>query len=761
MSRVFDLRVRQYTVGGDAGPVVPTLDIGATVPNDTLGVLRCSVSQRVFGTLPTIMEAALEYWDPDEGDGGEWIEPSNARFLIRDSGVDERERSNTISLAGVTLWDYLMRKAIVETGDSELVDGHRPFNSATGGAIVKTLVDEAQGRGWGPMLDYSFTATHDSAGDPWESIISIAYQPGRTTLLMVLENLVEQGLVERETEGRTLHLYNPGHGVDRGPATEHPVRVGASAQQMPTRRNIDDLLTDLAFFGESGFRLDVPNDGAYAGLGRLEGAILQGGVNDEGTATLLGQPTLLAGRAAREQIAATEYVDRADALPWKHYQPGDWVAGRRGTGAWEKLRVRAVVVAKDVSNRITSSPTLNDRFEDVLARLAKRTNGILGGAVAGGTGAVPNPGNDTRKPKAPTDVIVTSSGYWTADGVSQAQIAADWADVTEAENDVAIEVVGYQMWGRPDDGETPPRILAEVTSSHGTASPFPPQETWLVTVRAESHNGVWSDFSDEVEVVTDDAPENLEKPQPPILASRNGVVFVATSGLFDTDPPTMPPASFRELRIERAADSAGPYVTVGVLTRSQDSRTFGDMAIGDTWHFRFVPVDRLGRDGEYPSDPAAIEVVGIDGADLIVDTLEGNRIKAGTLTVDAVEPGFGNALQIDGNVTITATQAAVAAVGADVAEVSGAVEAVAADVEVIGTYFDFAPDGLTISAPGSDFSQRIASDRTEFRQGAQVISYLEAGQFVAPRMVTETAAIADHIWSKAPADAGTVVRATR
>ena len=756
MRTQFDVRARLYTVGGAAGRVLPTLDLGGSIPFDSIGTLRCSVSRRTFGTLDAVLETALEYWDPDAGAAGEWIEPLNGRFLIRDQGNDERDRSDTVTLQGATMWDWLARKALVDTGDFELVDGHRPFNSSTGGAILKTLIDEAQTRGWGPALDYDFTATTDSDGEPWALELSIAYQPGRTTLLMVLDNLVEQGVVERAVEGRTLHLYNPGHGVDRSEGAGR-VRVGSSATQMPIRRNIDDLVTDVAFFGESGFRLDLENTGAYSGLGRLEAAIVQGGVNDEGTATLLGEPTMLAGRAAREQVAATEYTARALALPWKHYQGGDWVSGRRGSGEFEKLRVRAIVFTKTVGNEITVSPTLNDRFEDVLARLAKRTSGILGGAVAGGTGAVPNDSEDNRKPKAPTDLLVVSSGYWDPDGASKSQVSFDWADVTEGENDVAIDVAQYEVSGRLDDGATPPSFTLLSVPSSATASPFEPGTAWLFKVRAQSVNGIWGEWSDEAPVTMTDADPLLEKPVAPIVTSANRVVIVATTGLFDTDPPTTAPAWFREFSIRRSPNIGGPYVPVGTLNRDVDARVFNDMATGDGWYWILVPIDRLENEGP-ASDPTFVEVVGINGADIIFGSAHGDILEIGSLKVNRVEPGFGAALELDGNVTIVSQQEAIDAVESDVATVAGDLAATDSNLATMQTYYTFGPSGAIITSPGSDYSQRIASDRTEMRQGTQVVSYWEAGQMVVPRLVTETVKLGNHQWEKA-GTAGSVIRA--
>jgi hypothetical protein len=753
----FDIQVRLYAPGGDAIGVLDTLEISATLPTMMLGTLKCTLSRVLVPSLPDVIEAALEYWDADAAD---WIEPRDARYMLTNLSDDERDPARAVSLEGVTLWDWMLRKAIVKPGDGDLLaSGHRPFNSATGGAILKTLIDEAQDRGWGPSLTYDFTASLDSNGDPWDEQITIAFEPGRTNVLMVLDNLVAQGMIERRTEGRLLRLFNPGSGerLDEGDA---PVKLAADASQMPLRRSIDDLVTDLSFYGEDGFTLELENSGAYAGLGRLETALVQGGVSDEGTATLLGQTVLTQGKQARMQISATEPAALAVFLPWIHYNAADWVLGIRADGSEDPFKAYEIVVRKsNPTGEIVVSATLNDRFEDLLSRLAKRTNGILGGAVAGGSGSVPVDGADTRKPKAPEGLTGISFGYYDADGASKSQVTLDWTDVTQGENDVAIDVQGYAIWARPDDGATPSQEYTTTLLSEGTASPFEPGTSWIFKVRAESAAGVWGEFSDETDpVLMLDADPALEKPVAPIVTSARGIALVATNGLFDTDPPTTAPSWFREFRIERSQDIGADYLGVGTLNRTVDVRSFNDMGIGDTWYFRLVPVDRLGRDGT-PSDPTPVTILGIDGADLIVDSIQGNRIVAGTLSVDRVEPGFGDALEISGNVTIVATQATVADVAADVTTVAGDVATVAETVDLYGTYFDFAPAGLGVSAPGTDYSQLIAADGTTYLQGTNVIVEIADGQMTAQAIVVPTAKIGNHQFEKAPANAGTVMRA--
>jgi hypothetical protein len=69
----------------------------------------------------------------------------------------------------------------------------RVFSGATFGAILATLIDEAQARGTLPRLSYDFTTDLDSQGQPWADTHELSFHIG-TTLLDVWRQLVALGL---------------------------------------------------------------------------------------------------------------------------------------------------------------------------------------------------------------------------------------------------------------------------------------------------------------------------------------------------------------------------------------------------------------------------------------------------------------------------------------------------------------------------------------------------------------------------------------
>lgn len=730
MPTEFDIRLRRYTPGGARGGILRSQTISATLPIDDPPYARVAVSERVYGALPDVLEVALEYWS-----AGAWHEAPNGRFLVNTDDDDDKDPAKIHNIQGVGFIPWLLTKCLVESTEDpdDLVDGHRPFNSATPGAILKTIVDENQALGWASYVSIDFDADNDSNGDPWESQITISYAPG-TKASVVLKNLLDQGLAEYVTEGRVLRLFNPGRGEDLSVGAS-PVRVGRKGESLKSKRSLDDLITDVNLYGDNGAFLSVNNPSAVTALGRLAAAIKQGGVSDPGTMELLSQAELKQGESIRQQLTATEFAASASSLPWVHYQVGDTV-GAWFRSAWNSYRVPEVVVDRSENGTVTVSAVLNDRFIELLARLARRTAGIVGGAVAGGTGAVPSaPGDDRRKPKAPVGLVVSSTGYWW-EGTPLSQVAAEWTAVTQGEDSVAIEVQGYELWGRRDDGAMESGVVTSTTGTNATWSPFDPLSPWLFKVRAQSKNGVWGDFSDEVAVTMQYPDFALEVPTPPSLSSENGVVVVVWDGLFDTDPASLPPTNFREMRVEMGVTETDEFDLVGVLRVGSQRQPLTDLGVGSTWSFRFRPVDRLGRIGE-PSEVRTITVVGIDGADLLADTVDANALRVGSVTARVI------AADVSGVIDLTATVGYEVVIG-QITDVADDLSGTAASLAATQTRYSYGPDGQVISAPGQSTSVRVAAGVIQMKDGTLVQAEWVGGEMRVPSILTEHLGLPRH-----------------
>lgn len=700
-----ETRLRQYAILGAKGAVVRDLGFDATFPLGDTSVVSYGVSAALAGEIGDIAEVALEVMI-----SGVWTEVRSGRFVTIPTGKDGTDVAKVRSYSGQNLVMWLLRSLQIAPGSSELVDGARRFNSVTPGAIMKTLLDEGQARGWGPGITYDFTATLDSAGVPWGSTLTLGYRPGSVNALQALQNLYDQGVIDFYTQGRTLRIFKAGTGVDRSVGGA-PVRLTKLAS-IPIKTSIDSLVTNVTLYGEDGFTLSLNNPSAITSLGRLEKAIAQGGVSDSGTATILAQRTLDQGSQLRREISAkTTAGPSSDALPWLHYQVGDWVQAKPGT-VWESVRVYEVVLSKGTTTTIAA--VLNDRYVDMIERLAKRTTGILGGAVTGGTGGLP--GEDNRKPKAPVGVIANSTGYW-AGSEPSSQVAISWSPVTQGENSVAIDVDSYEVWGALGDAELNAVTIVDTTSA--TLSPYQPGAGWRFAVRAMSRNGVWGDLSAEALVTMAEPTVAVSAPSDPILSSVNGLVEVQWDGTLATGGT--PPASFMQINVEASANSGSGFQTVSTIFRANERRLLQGLG-GTTLYVRFVAVDALGRQS-LPSD--------------VVSTPISPLIGDGTILARYLAPDVGEQLNLSANdaIVLMVGQIMGAQSAADLAQ---------ADVTDLRTYFSFEVDGFYISTPGSTSRLRLTNDRIEMIQSGQVVAYWTGGRMVVASMLAADITLGYH-----------------
>ena len=687
-------------------------------------------------------------------DGG-WLEVPSLRTIALTDDGDDKDPAGVQSLAAVWIFQFFLTKLqVFDPPDLDsLVDGKRMFNSSTPGAILQTLFDEGLLAGWGndpawtSPLDYDFTSTHDSAGVPWPQQLSIGYEPG-LDLWTLISNLADQDLLSMGSTGRTLHLWAADRGTDRSVGNT-PVQLGTQAASLPIKRDASKLTTTARVRGEGGFRLEVDADTPIVGLGKLFTTISQGGVSDPGTAALLAQAELNMGSQVREQISVTMAAAATRWLPWIHFELGDWVMARV-RDSWRSVRVVEFVVSKDNAGAVTVSPVLNDRFTELTARLAKRTTGIAGGASAGGSGGTPTT-EDRRPPKAPTTLVLDSAGYWSNAGDSLSQLSATWTAVTQGTNDVAIEVAVYELWGRIDDGAAESNALTLTDTNALTSSPYTPGVSWLMKVRARSKDGVWGAFSAEAPVTMAQPTFTLPAPSAPSLTSDNGIVEVSWPGTFATDPITGPPPHFRQINVYMSASEVGEYALVGTLFAGAERMSLIGLGVGSGWWFQLSATDRLGRESPL-STPEFIEVLGIDGADIIADSVTANSIVAGSIETRHLASGFGGALDISANESVSIVVGQISTVSDNLGDTTEAL----ADLR---QRYDYTADELRISKPGSGLAFALNNERIEARDGTAVLAYWEGGVMHADQFVGEQVELGEHRFEAAPEGVkGTVMR---
>ncbi|WP_433355650.1 hypothetical protein ACQP25_17315 [Microtetraspora malaysiensis] len=633
----FALRLAAYAPNGPRLGVLPQhngFEVAAPL-NDVPGL---KVTYPTAGLNAAFIAGHCEIAVEFAVDGGSWAEPPNARFLRIKRGGDETDLAGSRSY-DCPGWAWMLRKVVLYP-NSSMVDGKRPFNAVSPGAILQTFIQEGKSRGALYGLSYDFSVSHDSAGDPWTHALTLALESGKD-LLAVLINLGAQGVIDWRMQGRTLQVFNPETvlGADRasGPSPVD-LRFGRDITEAPDTGTLEDSASAILIGGEAGLSVEVTNPAATAPWGRWETFQSQGGVKDTGTAMLLGQNAL--ERVGRERVQITRGLmfDEARWLPFGHYQPGDYLLAPGDGGVMQSLRLRQITLSIDKDGQVGGNVVLNDRFLERDIRLARQAQGILdGGVSSGGSGGDPAPETNGRIPAAPTGLIVEPDAYLAPSGWAEGQITATWGAVTADVNGVAIDVDSYQVYARRNlAGEVWAQITAtEGNDTNATYSPLRVETEYSFKVRATA-NGVLGAFS--AEYVTT-IPGDVTPPPPPsapILATRLGIIYVSWDGLASTGAM---PIDFDHVRVWMS-DGVNPAEVVGTLGAA-GALVVGDQDYGQNRTFHLTALDRAGNESA-ASTSATIATAALVNTDVIGQVISGANIQNGT--INAVDKVVANSI---------------------------------------------------------------------------------------------------------------------
>ena len=611
MGRSLHIRLHAYAPDGTSLGMLPMpLGVDADFQHNDAGTLKVTYSRLALGG--SILQRGLEQGLAvgfEVSDGGEWIEPYNARFVLTSRSRDAKDRSDTVTLNLMT-YAWLLKKALLIDTSKLLADGDnkgkRPFYSANPGTIVKTMLDENRGRGGvGRYVDCGFDTGTDSAGVAWSNVMTLYYDPG-IDCFTALSNLAANGVCDWRTQGMTLNMWNADsaalcHDLSGGIV----IPLATQALESPEEETIEDLASHILVMGD-GIDFTQDNNAAPTPWGKWELYCSQGGVSDEGTARLLMQSQLDQAARVRGQYTRSVLVTNVDALPLIDYHPGDWITAPTVSHG-EKVRVQRVTIS--LSNQgLKAALILNDRLYDAQTRTAKRIQGITGGAVAGGAqGGRPAPAQDHRVPKAPEGLTLSSDAYLDSTGHARGLVSAVWGEVSQATDNTAIEIDSYRVeWRYSDEGDK--WRSAGVTSDERLSwSNLDCGRTVVVRVRAiptySDRNGEWSGEKS-VTVASDVTPPSV--PSAPRLSSETGIVSISWDGLPATG--TGMDADFDHCEVGRGLTSGSLAVVSASMTgRTQWVDT--DVLPGAVWTYALRAVDHAGNKSAW-SKTAQVEVVG-------------------------------------------------------------------------------------------------------------------------------------------------------
>lgn len=523
--------------GGRLGNLPAPLSWDASIVNNDLGALKVVYSRRTVGggILKRGLEQGLEI-GLEVSDGGTWSEPYNCRYLLIGRSRNAEDVSDTVTLTCQSM-GWLANKILnndtahlIADGDNK---GKRAFLSKNPGTIIRTILDENKARkGAGLVLAPGFDTGKDAAGANWKSVYTLYYSLG-TSLNSMLSSMVGGGAIDWRTEGRTLRIWNADStSLSRDLSGRVHISMAHDILEAPEEESIEDLSSDILVEGDNGLIFRESNPAAPTPWGGWESYVSQGGVSDEATAKAFMQTTLASAARVRGQYTRSLLVTNAESLPLVDYRPGDWITAPTVQHG-EKVRIQQVTVSLD-SNGLKASITLNDKVYDSQVRAAKKIAGITGGAtLAGSEGGRPAPEKDHRTPKAPTGLVVQTDAYISSRGTALGLATLQWAAVSQATDDTAIDISGYRVEYRKSTAGAP-WVSGGVTDAQRLTLGIGGLECgqrYEFRVRAvptySDRLGDWSNVVVAL-VASDVTPPSI--PSKPILTSKLGVVDVQWDG---------------------------------------------------------------------------------------------------------------------------------------------------------------------------------------------------------------------------------------
>jgi len=584
----FDVRARLVTYSGGKWEAKRQLPISSVSMVDPLSATStCEI------TISKLHDDAFTDYsivDIDVFNGTRWIFTDH-RFILTRISDDGTDQTKTSSHSGMEFVDYFLKFGYVQKDVSW-------ENNGNPGMILKSLIDEAQGRGWGPRIDYDFTTQNTSLGEPFANKkIDLKVTKG-TPISQVLSGLVEDGLVEYRTEYHDdkawLVLLNPGTGSNYADPGASPVvnLALASLTSAPRRASIEDRITRVTGEGDDDILVtrEIASFDADV-FGQLEGWIKISGVSSK---SAIGK---VSENALRDSSTATsERTFQYDAkyanpnlYPYSTFLPGDWVVIPDDNDSTETDRVSQVTMSKDADSTISVTALTGDRILSGTASLAKRQKAQVGGAISGGNQTTLAP-IDGRIPLGPIVTATTSAGYWNSAGVARAEVTLTWNETTTAISGSDIDVDMYEIWWRSGAGSE----WAFRGATNNLTIELPDWDTNTeieLRIRGRSAAGVFGQFSLNNDHTTGAPSTAMAAPNvPTVTANALGTLFIAWDGEIDGGAP---PVQFSYTRAEISIGSADTFTPAGVPLLQAGSTSLDPGTYG-AWDIRLIAVDRIG-----------------------------------------------------------------------------------------------------------------------------------------------------------------------
>ena len=621
MGKSMHVRLVAYEPFGRRLGVLPEpVSFSASIVHNDDGALNLTYSKLakdgdIIGrNLEQGLEIAVEV-----SDGGPYVEPDNARYLVIGRSGDQMDPTGTITIDSAPSISWLFSKILnndtshlVQDGDNK---GKRAFLSSNAGTILKTMLDENRGRGGSAAgLTLGFDTAKDAAGAKWAKVYTLYYSLG-VSMQSALSSLVGGGAVDWRTSGRAMKVWNADSAnLSRELDGKVILRLSKDVTEAPYEESISELASDILVEGDNGLVFRMDNPAAPKPWGKWETYVSQGGVSDEGTARAFMDATLQDAARVRGQYTRGVNIADAPVLPLIDYHPGDWITAPT-VNHGEKVRIQEIDLSMEQGGALTASLALNDIRYDSQVKANKKLQGITGGAtLAGSEGGRPAPEQDHRVPKKPLGVVASSDAYIDETGQAHGVAFVGWGEVTQATNDTSIEIDHYEVqYQRTTDRSGYWRSGATATELKCSFGRLDCGGTIRIRVRAiptySDRPGEWSDVVSLV-VASDVTPPSV--PSKPILTSKLGVVEVRSDGKNSVGGGFEPDTS--HLIVGRS-ESDGNWVEVGTLVVGGVYTQIG-LTLEHTYWFALRSIDYSGNKSAWSAGSSVKVDPAVSQADL-------------------------------------------------------------------------------------------------------------------------------------------------
>lgn len=563
----------------------------------------------------------------------------DGRWLIRNKGWNSNVKNGTKTFTGKhLLWDRLEHTTI-QPGAAHKYDLKSP------GFILNELFNEAKARnvGYWSNFTWTFTSAIDSAGNAWPTVIRIEYLTN-AKYSDIVTNLVDRGLIDVHLVGDEIQVLVSN---TSGRNTTALLVVGKDLSDAPQQASTENILSDVTVLGDDGIAITRSNPATRTAYWREEGGISQGGTKDVGTLSLFGDVALSGGAEPR--------VQRTYGLVISHERPhlvlrdfwvGDWVSTQQDDEQAQSYRVKQITL-KQEDKKWSGSLVLNDKFIENELRLAKKVDGIIGGATITGSSQTSTPDNlkDTGIPSPPTGVMVTSAVYQDGFGVTKSIATASWNAVTtntdgSPATDLDVYYVAWWYSDQPYDSKTVIRVQSDETSA--AWSNLDPGRTINVFVWArdrDGNDGPWNGAAIPLVLAEDTIPP--PQPSGPLLSSILRTYIIEFTGLAATGDTMPPDFDFVEI-YSSVVNNFDPLLEGDYHGRLHGAGQFYLSAYGHlpgaTVYFKFIAVDKSGN-RSVPSSQNWRSLQGVQSSDILAGAIIADKIAAGAITTQHLSAG--------------------------------------------------------------------------------------------------------------------------